>query len=108
MMDKPTEELRKLMAVTYSEKLNIYALLNKIQNQTQYSISPEVVERICKTYLKYKHRIKSPWAWGEKVAKLIRDDFYIMSKTKEEKEAKQPNVELLQKLLGGLLGKNQC
>lgn len=106
-MNKPTEELRKLMAVTYTEGLNVYALVNKIQNDTHYSIPPEVVERICREYLKYKSRIKSPWAWSERVFRLIRDGAFVNSKAGEEKEVRKTNSELIEKLFGGTkLGKD--
>jgi len=101
-MDKPTEELRKLMQVTYLSGLNIYALTNKIQNVTFYSLPPSLIERICKEYLKYKGSIKSPWAWADKVFRLIRDEAYATGvQAKSKTEYKEVNTELMEKLFGG-------
>jgi hypothetical protein len=100
-MNKETEELRILMAEVYRNGLNIYALVNRIQGVTSYSLPPSLIEKICKEYLKYKDTIKSPWAWGEKVFKLIRDQAYASGvESKNKVEFKQVNTELMEKLFG--------
>lgn len=100
-MDNPTKELRKLMQITYTEGLNIYALVQRVQNETAYPLSAEVVEAVCRQYLKYKHGIRSAWAWSNKVFRLIRDNAFVNSKVGEIKEEKKINAELLEKLFGG-------
>lgn len=101
-MDKHTKDLRELMKQTYQAKLNIYALVNKIQGVTSYSLPPTLIEKICLEYLKYQSSIRSPWAWGEKVFKLIRDEAYASGvQAKNKVEYKQVNTELMEKLFGG-------
>jgi hypothetical protein len=99
-MDIPTQELRQLMKEVYSNGLNVYALVNKVQSQTSYALSPEVIELICREYLKYKPSIKKPYAWAYKVFKLIRDNAYVANSAKEEKKNKEVNKDLMLKLFG--------
>ena len=51
------QSTRDLMAKVYKEKLNIYALLNRVQNETSYELPEQLIVMVCEEYLKYKQDI---------------------------------------------------
>jgi hypothetical protein len=96
------QSTRDLMAKVYKEKLNIYALLNRVQNETTYSLPEELIIMVCEDYLKYKGTIRNQWAWLNKVLRLKRDELYVSLRLKEEKKYKhEVNSTLLKNLFGG-------
>jgi hypothetical protein len=100
-MDKHTKDLRELKKEVFDKGLNIYAMVNRLSNITNYKLDTILIERICREYLKQRHLIRNPWAWADKVFKLIRDNYYVESKAGEEKEVKKVNVDLMKQLFGG-------
>lgn len=83
-----------IMKEVYEKGLNIYQLENRLKKEMK-PISgffpDQVIEGVCKDFLKSQERISSPWAWFVKTFKMQSADYFAKQNQKEhEKYKKEP------------------
>lgn len=99
-MDKSTEQL---LNKVYASGLNIYALQNKFKKEMSYELPDHILAVVCEEYLKTKPKIEHPWPWFVRVLRQKRDDAYVTTQQKKEKEYKnKTNTMLLKNIFGGV------
>jgi hypothetical protein len=96
------EDIEVLLSKVYKEGLNIYALKNKFQKEMTYEMPEHILRIVCEEYLKYRPKIKNPWAWMAKVLQLKRDMAYVQVQREKEKSHKKVNTTLLKEIFAKL------
>jgi len=83
-------ETQKILKIVYYEGFNIYQLINRVKKRLGWDVNrnfpDEVIQNLCKQYLKDKKKIKYQWPWFVKVLSEKSAEYYVQKNIEENKK----------------------